>query len=63
MCHDYNRAMIGVDLADQKLTNYEIYPHRVRRWPLREFHNFLDMAVHNAFVLYQQYPENRLTAK
>ncbi len=49
----YNKFMGGVDLNDQKKAYYAI-SRKSRRWWLRIFWHFLDVAVVNAHCLYQE---------
>ncbi len=49
----YNKFMGGVDQNDQKKAYYAI-SRKSRRWWLRIFWHFLDVAVINAYCLYQE---------
>ncbi|GBM94280.1 PiggyBac transposable element-derived protein 3, partial [Araneus ventricosus] len=47
----YNSNMGGVDLMDRLISYYRI-SIRTKKWPLRVFAHFLDMATCNAWILY-----------
>ena len=49
----YNKSKCGVDLADQMARQYSIKAG-TRWWPIAVFHNILDLAGINAFVLYKK---------
>ncbi len=59
---DYNHCMGGVDQGDQMMQSYRLYPHRCNRWRTREIIRLMEIAVHNSFVLYSSYQQNRLTS-
>ncbi|XP_060803393.1 piggyBac transposable element-derived protein 4-like [Amyelois transitella] len=46
----YNQTKIGVDLLDQRCSNYST-ARRTRRWPLAIFYRMLDISVSNAYVI------------
>lgn len=48
---DYNNSMGGVDLSDQYMTSYEIM-RKSKKWYIKTFFHLLDMAIFNAFVVY-----------
>lgn len=46
----YNETKIGVDLLDQRCSNYST-SRRTRRWPLTIFYRILDISASNAYVI------------
>lgn len=46
----YNRTKIGVDLLDQRCSNYTT-ARRTRRWPLAVFYRMLDISASNCYVV------------
>lgn len=46
----YNRTKIGVDLLDQRCSNYTT-GRRTRRWPLAVFYRLLDISASNCYVV------------
>lgn len=50
---EYNKCMGGVDLMDS-LTSLYKNDFRNKRWYMRLFHHFLDVAVVNAWILYRK---------
>ncbi|XP_036407980.1 piggyBac transposable element-derived protein 4-like [Megalops cyprinoides] len=50
---DYNIYMGGVDRADQLCTYYE-YGHRSVKWYHRFYHHVKEVALVNAFIVYQE---------
>jgi hypothetical protein len=59
----YNFGMKGVDLADQKMGYYSVYPHASRKWPVRLFHHCLDQCLLNAYICYQSQCISPITRK
>lgn len=53
---EYNRHMGGVDLLDCIMGHYKI-KLRSKRWYIRLFYHFLDMAMSNAWLLYRRIHE------
>ncbi|XP_046402046.1 piggyBac transposable element-derived protein 4-like [Ischnura elegans] len=51
--HEYNLAMGGVDLKDQKLQPYLVERKRGLKWYIKFFKRLLNVSVHNAFVLFR----------
>ncbi|XP_054771050.2 piggyBac transposable element-derived protein 4-like [Lytechinus pictus] len=49
--HLYNHTKIGVDLADQKVYEYEV-ERATRRWTLKVAMRFVQKAILNAYVIY-----------
>lgn len=47
----YNQTKIGVDLLDQRCSNYST-GRRTRRWPLAIFYRLLDISASNCYVVY-----------
>lgn len=47
----YNATKSGVDVLDKLIREYSC-KRATRRWPLRLFLNFLDIACYNAFVIW-----------
>lgn len=45
----YNKTKIGVDLLDQRCSNYST-ARRTRRWPLVIFYRLLDISLSNAYI-------------
>lgn len=54
----YNSTKGGVDALDQKCANYNT-GRRTKRWPTVIFYALLNIAVCNAYVLYNSVPEAR----
>lgn len=50
---EYNRHMGGVDLIDSIMGRYKI-KLRSKRWQVRMFYHFLDLAMSNAWLLYKR---------
>ena len=50
---DYNRFLRGVDIFDQKSSYYSIQL-RSKRWYIKIFYHFLDIAIINSHILYQE---------
>lgn len=50
---EYNKHMGGVDLLDSHIGRYRI-PLRSKKWYLRIFFHLVDVAIINAFLLYQR---------
>lgn len=46
----YNQTKIGVDLLDQRCSNYST-SRRTRRWPLTIFYRILDISSSNAYII------------
>ncbi|CAB3249420.1 unnamed protein product [Arctia plantaginis] len=46
----YNKTKIGVDLLDQRCSNYST-SRRTRRWPLAIFYRLLDISASNSYVV------------
>lgn len=55
---DYNAHMGYVDKADMLMTLYKI-DRKSKRWYMRIFFHFLDLAVHNAFILFTVSSKNK----
>lgn len=51
MILDYNSRKAGVDTLDQKVRGYSC-KRKTNRWPFALFANLLDIAAHNAFILF-----------
>lgn len=58
---DYNRYMGGVDLADQMVKYYHM-DRRSVKWYRKLFFHLLDIAVHNAHVVYKQHKSSSITS-
>ncbi|KAH9627806.1 hypothetical protein HF086_000191 [Spodoptera exigua] len=50
---DYNGAMKGVDLKEQKLSMYPLERKRCLIWHMKIYKRLMNVSVHNAFVLYR----------
>jgi hypothetical protein len=48
---EYNRTKAGVDRVDQMIRTYSCQ-RKTRRWPMKLFHNLLDIAAFNAAVIF-----------
>jgi hypothetical protein len=46
----YNNTKIGVDLRDQRCSNYST-GRRTRKWPLAVFYRLLDISASNSYVV------------
>lgn len=63
LVNDYNKHMGYVDFADMMKSYYEI-SRKSHKWWHRIFFHFLDVAVTNSYILYEQNKqEKRLTLK
>ncbi|XP_039907147.1 piggyBac transposable element-derived protein 4-like [Simochromis diagramma] len=49
----YNRTKGGVDNLDKVVSTYSCR-RKTRRWPVALFHNMVDVAAYNAFVLWRE---------
>lgn len=49
----YSEFMRGVDYLDQKIEQYR-FPHRCSKWWHRIFHHIFEIAVFNAFVIWNK---------
>lgn len=47
----YNKTKSGVDILDKLVREYSC-KRSTRRWPLRLFYNFIDIACYNSFVIW-----------
>ena len=56
---DYNRNMLGVDLTDQMLQPYLLERKRSTKWYQKLFKRLLNVAIHNAMVIYRCLPNNK----
>ena len=45
--------MAGVDLYDQMLESYS-YPHKVQKWYHAIFHNIMETALVNGYIVYRE---------
>lgn len=57
---EYNRHMGGVDLIDSIMGRYKI-KLRSKRWQVRMFYHFLDLAMPNAWLLYKRVRKTKQT--
>lgn len=57
---EYNRHMGGVDLIDSIMGRYKI-KLRSKRWQVRMFYHFLDLAMSNAWLLYKRVHKTKST--
>lgn len=55
---DYNENMGYVDKADMMMSTYKI-DRKSKKWYMRIFFHFLDLAVHNAFILFSAKSEGK----
>jgi hypothetical protein len=55
---EYNKAMGGVDLKDQKLQPYLLERKKGSKWYIKLFRQLLNVSVHNALIFYnsQNFP-------
>lgn len=53
MISDYNRLKVGVDVLDQILGYYSCR-RGTRRWPFTVWMHIVDLAAHNAYVIYSK---------
>ena len=51
MILDYNKTKFGADILDKLIREYTC-KRATRRWPLRLFMNYIDIACYNAFVVW-----------
>jgi hypothetical protein len=49
---DYNKNMLGVDLNYQMLQSYLLERKRITKWYMKLFRRLLNIAIHNAMVIY-----------
>lgn len=49
----YNQSMGGVDLCDRLISYYRICM-RTKKWPVRVFWHFIDLALTNSWIEYRQ---------
>ncbi|XP_036347793.1 piggyBac transposable element-derived protein 3-like, partial [Rhagoletis pomonella] len=49
----YNSKMGGVDIADQMMEYYRIKT-KTRKWPVKVFFHFLDLAIYNSWMEYRK---------
>jgi hypothetical protein len=56
---DYNKNMMGVDLRDQMLQPYLLERKRTTKWYKKLFKQLLNVAVHNAMVIYRCHPNKK----
>jgi hypothetical protein len=56
---DYNVNMLGVGLKDQMLQLYLLERKKSTKWYLKLFKRLLDVALHNAMVIYRCLPSNK----
>jgi hypothetical protein len=57
---DYNKHMGGVDRADQRKESYSLDRKSKRFW-LRIFFNFLNVALSNSFILFKNRTNSHMT--
>ena len=58
---EYNKAMGGVDLLDQRKSYYEVDRKSKFRFYLRIFFDLMDVACVNAFIIYNERFPNKLS--
>ncbi|CAK9834249.1 hypothetical protein ANTRET_LOCUS10801 [Anthophora retusa] len=58
----YNKTKFGVDVADQIARKYSVKAGCFR-WPLQVFYNILDLAAINAWMLYKECTESKISRK
>jgi hypothetical protein len=56
---DYNVNMLGVDLKDQMLLPYLFEQRKSMKWYLKLLKRLFNVAIHNAMVIYQCFPNNK----
>ncbi|XP_021913223.1 piggyBac transposable element-derived protein 4-like [Zootermopsis nevadensis] len=56
---DYNKHMLGVDMKDQMLQPYLLERKRGTKWYMTLFKRLLNVAIHNAMVMYRCVPNNK----
>lgn len=56
---DYNKHMGGVDRADQRKASYAL-DRKARRWWLRIFFNFMNVALSDAFIIFKNRTDSDL---
>jgi hypothetical protein len=56
---DYNKNMLGVDLKDQMLQPYLLERKKSTKWYKKLFKRLLNVAIHNAMVIYRSLPNNK----
>lgn len=49
----YNKIKFGENFVDQMTKKYSV-KSKLRRWPLQEFFNILDLAIINGQILYKE---------
>jgi hypothetical protein len=58
----YNATKFGVDVVDQMARKYSVKASS-RRWPVQVFYNVLDLAAINAWVLYKETTNKRISRR
>ena len=56
----YNKTKCGFDIADQTKRQYTA---DTRLWPVGVFHNILDLACINAYMLYKKKTEDAISRR
>ncbi|XP_023213047.1 piggyBac transposable element-derived protein 4-like [Centruroides sculpturatus] len=51
---DYNRGMGGVDLSDQRITNYSLARRKTKKCYKKFFFHLLDITILNSFIIYKK---------
>lgn len=60
--NSYNTFMGGVDLMDRLISYYRLYTH-TKKWTVRVFVHFLDIAVCNGWIQYDRHYKVSATPK
>ncbi|XP_067121319.1 piggyBac transposable element-derived protein 4-like [Centruroides vittatus] len=55
---DYNSGMGGVDLSDQRITDYSLAKKRTTKYYIKMFRHLLDITILNSFIIYKKCGHN-----
>lgn len=61
-CYDYNIFMRGVDIMDKIILSYS-FDHHSHKWWKSCFIALLEIAIHNAYIVYQKKTKDQKTSR